>query len=192
MRHFYSLMILLATLLVQHVSAAQIEGVNFDDQAMVQGQRLILNGVGLNQQLSEKVFVAALYLPSKQTTLQSINTLQGAKRLELNYLRKVSSKTISRYFTKAMRDSDEKNELMKDPMSLFEFGRIFDTGGDRIAGDRVTIDWIPGKGIDLRLNGASKGNPINNEALYRLLINSLTGPKAKTKMRDGLLGQSTP
>jgi hypothetical protein len=191
MRYLHILMTLLAALLTQYASAAQIEGINFEDQAVVQGQRLVLNGVGLNQQLSEKVFVAALYLPSKQTTLQGINTLQGAKRIELSYLRKVSSKAISKFFTKAMRDSDEKNELIKDPMSLFEFGRIFDTGGDRVAGDRVSIDWIPGKGMDLRLNGTSKGAPINNEALYRLLVNSLAGAKSKAKMRDGLLGQSS-
>ena len=166
----------------------QVEGISFEEGITIDKHKLVLNGIGLNQQLSEKISVLGLYLPSKQTTSQGASSVQGAKRIELVYLRKVSSKAMSRYLMKAMRDSDEKSELLKDPQALADFGRIFDTAGDRAAGDRVTIDWIPGRGMEMKVGGKAKGEPINSEALYRLLINSVTGPKAKEKMRDGLLG----
>jgi Chalcone isomerase-like len=180
---------IVSLVLSQSIHAKQLEGVNFDDVATVGGQRLVLNGVGLGQQLTEKIVVAGLYLGNKQTSGDAVIAQAGAKRLELVYLRKLSSKAMSRALTKAMRDSDEKSELTKDPVALAEWGQTFDSAGDRNAGDRVTIDWIPGTGMEMRLNGRLlESKPNKNEAIFRLLLRIHVGPKARERMREGLLG----
>lgn len=177
----------MALTMTPHVWAKQIEGVTFEDAVTLGGQRLMLNGVGLGQQLTEKVVVAGLYLGSRQTTAETVLATPGPKRLELVYLRKLSSKAMSRALTKAMRESDERNELNKDTLSLVEFGQIFDSAGDRNLGDRITLDWLPGVGTEMRLNGKLLGT-IKSEAIYRLLLRIHVGAKARERMREGLLG----
>ena len=49
--------------------ALELKGVKVDETAKVGGTALVLNGAGLRTKLMFKVYVAALYLTQKQTSV---------------------------------------------------------------------------------------------------------------------------
>ena len=49
-------------------AAAEVAGVKVPDIVTVAGQTLRLNGAALRQRVFFRIYVAALYLPAKQTT----------------------------------------------------------------------------------------------------------------------------
>jgi hypothetical protein len=63
-------------------------------------------------------------------------------------------------------------------------------------GDVVNMDWVPGKGIFPSLNGKSlmpaetKGQYVNSELMYRILLRMYIGGKVPQELRDNLLGRS--
>jgi Chalcone isomerase-like len=173
-------------------AAVQFEGIIFEGTMRLDGQPLELNGIGMGQQLTEKVFVSGLYLPSEKPIIKkdfaTIAKMPGAKRIETVYLRKTASSNLSRFLTKAMRASTDKEALNSSFDALLEFGRQFSSAGDRVAGDRVTMDWIPAKGFLIQINEKPLGEPIKSEAIFRLLLEVHIGPAARERLRDGLLG----
>jgi hypothetical protein len=167
-----------------------VEGIPFDDITVVANQRLVLNGIGVGQQLTEKVHVAALYLVARQADATAVLAAPGAKRLETVFLRRVSSRALTRFFVNGMRESAESRALMQHIADVARFGELFSSTGERLVGDRVTMDWVPGTGIEVRVNARLLAPVINNEAIYRLLLDVHVGPKANRRLRDGLLASA--
>lgn len=55
--------------------------------------------------------------------------------------------------------------------------------------DVVDLDWLPGKGLQLALNGELRGAPIPGEDLYAALLRIFVGDKpTDPEMKIGLLG----
>jgi hypothetical protein len=175
--------------LVFHAAAqaAQIDGVSFADTITVGGKPLVLNGVALNRQLSEKIYVAALYMRAPQTNATQALASTGAKRLEIVFLRQIPARGLSRTLISSMRDSPDHKALTDNVNDLVAFGQLFDKAGARAAGDRVAMDWVPERGLEVRINDKLLEPVINNEVIYRLLLGIFIGPKAKEPVRTGLL-----
>jgi hypothetical protein len=175
-------------LLPCHVFAGQkVEGIAFEDAATVNGQRLKLNGVGVGQQLSEKIHVSALYLTEPQTDASRILTSKEARRLEVVLLRRVSERMSERFFLTTMKKSTYGKELLQHTEDLGRFGEIFAKAGDRNAGDRIQIDWVPSVGIEVRINGKRLQPTVNNEVVYRVLLDGYIGVRSGRALREGLL-----
>jgi hypothetical protein len=168
-------------------AAPPVEGVTFEDAVTIAGQKLALNGIGVGQQLIEKVHVSALYLNARKSDTAGVLAADGAKRLETVFVRKVSARALSRFFVNGLRKSAESRALMQHITDVARFGELFDKSGERAAGDRVTMDWVPGSGIEVRINGKLLTPIINNEPIYRLLLDMYVGPDANKRLREGLL-----
>jgi hypothetical protein len=53
----------------------------------------------------------------------------------------------------------------------------------------VDLDWLPGRGLQLSLNGKPRGAPIPGEDLYAALLRIFVGERpADPEMKIGLLG----
>jgi len=76
----------------------ELYGVHFNDQEKVDGQDLILNGMGLRSVnrwgLKIKVYVVGLYLPKKDCTVEGILKSQGPKQFLMVFKRSVDSEAI--------------------------------------------------------------------------------------------------
>jgi hypothetical protein len=164
-----------------------VEGASFEDAVTIGGQRLILNGVGVAMQLIEKVHVSALYLQAPQTDPVQLLGMVGPKRIETVFLRKVSSRALTRFFVNGMRSSAEARSLMQHISDVARFGELFSKGGDRNAGDRIAMDWVPGRGLEARVSGQLVEPVVNNEVVFRLLLDLYTGASANKRLREGLL-----
>jgi hypothetical protein len=189
-RHALCCFAVISYLFLAHAvhAARLVEDVVFSDKVSVEGQALSLNGVGVGRRLSEKFTVLALYLPAPAKDFTTAVKMKGAKRLEIVNLRPLSTRNMGKYFLQAMRDSSDKEALQKDSFAFYEFGSLFDSAGDRAMGDRTTLDFVPGTGLVVRVNGKAQGKPVDSEPIFNMLMESFTGAKARESMRNGLLG----
>src|SRR5205823_14272265 len=83
--------LLAALLFAVGVQAAELEGVQLEERAQVDGQALQLNGIALRTRMFFKVYVAGLYLPQKVSSAQTAIEGPGPKRIVLVMLRDASA-----------------------------------------------------------------------------------------------------
>lgn len=170
-------------------AAVVVEGQSFDRRIRVAGQDLLLNGTGVRAVAWFKGYAAALYLASRCNTAAQAVALPGAKRLQLRMLQNVPSAE----FVKAFRKGIERNVEPADLPALAEAMRRFEaqvTGVGKVRkGDRVDLDFEPGRGTAFSLNGTLQGEAIAGEDLYAALLRSFVGERPYDgKLKAGLLG----
>jgi hypothetical protein len=67
---------------------------------------------------------------------------------------------------------------------IIEAERVINQGGT------IDLDYLPGVGTIIRVNGIAKGEPIPGEDFYKALLRIWLGDKAKSlHLRDQLLGK---
>ncbi len=137
--------------------SAEVAGVRFEESARVaDGQPgLVLNGAGVRSKFFVKVYAAGLYLPEKAGSTGAALALPGPKRVRMHFIHKeVSAKKIRSGWTDGYKanHSDEEYAVLEDRIG--RFNALFPT---LKAGDRVDVDFIPGSGTAVRLNGETKG-----------------------------------
>jgi hypothetical protein len=175
------------TLLPAH--ALRVDGIAFDDVARVGGRELRLNGVGFRAVATIKGYAAGLYLAEAAHTPAEVTTLAGPKRLQLRMLLDVPSAE----FAKAFRKGVERNTAAADLPALAERVQTFDklvlSLGQMRKGDLVNLDFVPGQGLVLSVNGKVRGLPVPGEDLYAALLRSFVGDRPYDReLKAGLLG----
>ena len=167
----------------------KVEGVTFAGVATVAGQALELNGVGLRAVAWLKGDAAGLYLSSRARTPQQVYASTGAKRLQIRMLLDVDIEE----FVKAFHKGVDRNTPVADRAALTERMARFDVllraVGKVKKRDVVDLDWLPGRGLQLVLNGQLRGEPIPGEDLYAALLRIFVGDKpVDAELKIGLLG----
>ena len=106
-------------------SAVQLEGVQLPDRIrMPNGPELVLNGAGVREQAIFKVYVSALYLPSRSEDGEAIIMRDQPRRLALHFLRNVTVKQFTTSTNDALRDtltSEERRPLAARIAQLNDF-----------------------------------------------------------------------
>jgi hypothetical protein len=169
--------------------AAEVSGVKLDATALVSNQTLKLNGAGIRYRAVFKVYVAALYLPEKKTTVSEVLAAPGAKRVTLVMLREVGSEELGRAFLAGIRKNTDRAETAKIVPQLQTFGEIFASVAEMKKGDVLTTDWIPGVGMHIQLNGKKISDIIPGEDFYNALLRIWLGEQpADASLKVALLG----
>ena len=150
-KSIWSLAILL--FLAANIQAAEIKGVRFAEQHIVDQTELRLTGVAaLKWALLFDVYVAAFYLP--EGVAGQDWTRDVPKRLELSYFRNFEAKDFSVSSDKLLRDSLSAVEYQSLEERLQKFYKLF---RDIKPGDRYSLTYRLGIGTELRLNGKLLG-----------------------------------
>jgi hypothetical protein len=166
--------------------------VKLDDPIDLAGAKLQLNGAGIRYKAIFKVNVAALYLGKKATTPEEIYAMPGPKRMSLTLLREVDSNEIGKSFTTAFTENNPKGEMSKLIPGLIKMGQIFADQKRLLAGESVTIDWIPGTGTIITIKGKVQGEPFKEVEFFNALMHIWLGPHpADFKLKDALLGNAS-
>jgi hypothetical protein len=168
--------------------ALQVEGHVYDDTALVAEQPLRLNGAGVRSQLWFKAFTAGLYLPEPATQAGSVLAQPGSKRLRLRMLIDVPAQE----FSKALQRGVEKNHSAAEraPMAerLSQLAQTVQGLGTLHNGDTVDLDFQPGLGLVLSLNGHRRGEPVPGDDVYRALLRIFIGDRpAQAALKNALL-----
>lgn len=133
--------------------AGTLAGVNLPDKAQVDGQALVLNGMGLRSKLIIKVYVGGLYLPQKQKSAQTILGADGPRQMVLHFIYDVSKEQ--------MCDAWNEGLEANTPNASAEIKKNFETlctWMDGVGkGQKLTMTYLPGQGTRVDIAGKVKG-----------------------------------
>ena len=183
MMRWLVLMLLLWTL---PAAALEVAGVNVAEKARVGTNELVLNGAGIRTRLIFKVYVGALYLPAKETSEAQVFAQSGAKRVSLTLLRDLSAQQLVEAFEKGIHANNSAAEIETLKPRIAELLALF-TGGKE--GEVILIDYLPGAGTVIHVNGKVKGKPIPGEDFYRALLRIWLGDQpVDEELKKAMLG----
>ncbi|MES2424792.1 MAG: chalcone isomerase family protein [Pseudomonadota bacterium] len=182
----------IATLLSAASWAATVDvaGVKLEDSIDLQGSKLQLNGAGVRTKVIFKVYVAGLYLNKKAATPAEVLAATGPKRMSLTMLRDIDAGELGKLFTQGVEDNTAKSEMSKLIPGLIRMGQLFADQKKLKSGDNVLIDWVPGTGTTLTINGKLQPDPFKEPEFFTALMRIWFGDKpADAGLKEALLGK---
>ena len=180
--------LLLATLAMR-AGAAEIAGYTFDDRIQLAGSELRLNGVGMRAVAWIKGYAAGLYLSQQARDTAQVLSAPGPKRVQLRMMLDVGADVFVKALHGGMEDNSSDVERQKLAPRVEAFDRIMRSIGDVKKGDLINLDYLPGHGFVLSLNGQVRGEPIPGEDMYAAVLKIFVGDHPVDKrMKVGLLG----
>ena len=133
----------------------ECKGVNFPDQAQVEGSNLTLNGLGLRQATAFKVnvYVAALYVAKTSSDPNALLGSNTPSELILQFVRNVGADDLRKGWSEGFeKNSKDQLPALKDRIAMLN-GWMADVK----TGERLTFIHKPGAGLQVDVNGAVKG-----------------------------------
>ena len=175
------------SLLVSGVAGARdCKGVTFPDQAQVDGNDLVLNGLGLRKATALKVsvYVAALYLAKPSSDASAVLASETPTELVLQFVRNVGADDLRKAWTEGF-ENNARDQLpaLKD--------RIAELNGwmtDVKTGDRLTFIRKPGTGLQVDVKGAMKGTIKGDDFAKAFLSIWLGANPPNPDVKSGMLG----
>lgn len=173
----------------QSASAIDIAGMKVDESARVSNKELKLNGAGIRVKAIFKVYVAALYLAEKKTTVPEVLDIAGPRRLTLIMLREISSEDFGQSFMTGLNANSDKAEKSKIINQMVKMGEIFASIPSLKKGDTITTDWIPGSGMVIQVNGKAVGEVLPDINFFNAYLKIWLGDKpADSSLKQSMLG----
>jgi hypothetical protein len=170
--------------------AAEVAGVQIEDRIKLETNELVLNGAGLRTKAFFKVYVAGLYLAEKKTSVDEVLALPGAKRVSMRLMRNLSAKQLTEALDEGVRDNTPAAEQEPLKGRLAELTAVMNALQSAKEGDVIALDWLPGTGTRVVLNGEPKGKAIAGEDFYRALLRIWLGQNPVSgALKKALLGQ---
>ena len=176
------------------VLAAEIEGVQVADKMRVGDTELVLNGAGVRTRVVFKVYVGALYLPQKRAAPDAILGDAGAKRVALHMLREITPEQLFAALNDGLKANHTPEQLAKIEPQAREFEGIFKKLPSAKSGDVILLDYAPGAGTRVTVNGELKGtistvSAASGAEFYSALLRVWLGDKpAEASLKKAMLG----
>lgn len=169
----------------------EVSGVKFNHKVTVASTALQLNGAGTRYKAVFKVYSAALYLPAKAATPEAVLATPGPKRMQVVMLRDIDANELGKLFTRGMQDNSSREEFTKSIAGTIRLGEMFAAKKRLAAGEQFTVDFIPGQGTVIAVNGQVQGEPVKEPEFFSALMRIWLGRNpADALLKDALLGKS--
>jgi len=176
---------------MQGATAAEVAGVKFSDSVKVAGKDLQLNGLGVRTKFIVKVYAAGLYLQDKRATVDEVMKADGPRRIQLVMMRDVSSEAFGEAFMSGLNNNLDTKEKSKIVTQISKFGEMFAMLDSLKKGDTLDIDWIPGSGTVVLVNGKRNGDATPDLVFYNSILKIWLGDKpADDTLKGKLLAAS--
>ncbi|MGB8337940.1 MAG: chalcone isomerase family protein [Burkholderiales bacterium] len=189
MNKLFLVMLVLLMLGVGSAQALEISDVIIAEKAKISdSNELTLNGAGLRKRAFFKVYVAALYLAEKKTTAQAVLADSGPKRMAIHIRRELSAEQLLDALNDGLKANNSAAELAPLESRLKEFDSIMTSVGKVTPGNLITLDYIPGTGTKIQLNGQSKGTIVGDDFNKALLKIWLGEDPVQDSLKKALLG----
>ena len=133
--------------------AATLAGVTLPDKADVNGQSLVLNGLGLRTKVFIKIYVGGLYLPQKEKSAQKILAADAPRQMLLSFIYDVSKKQMCEAWDEGLEATtpNAPAEVKKNFTTLC--GWMDGVG----KGQKLVLTYVPGEGTHVEVAGKAKG-----------------------------------
>lgn len=167
----------------------KVEGFVFAADAQVGGSPLVLNGVGLRAVAWVKGYAAGLYLTKRAANTSAVIATPGAKRLDIRMLQDVAMEEFSKALRRGIGRNHPAAEVTKLQERVDRFDALLLAMVKVKKKDVVTIDFVPGAGTVLMLNGKQRGDAVAGEDFYAAFLRIFIGAKVSDEeLKAGLLG----
>lgn len=181
---------LMAASLPTVAQTTDLAGIKYTPTAQVGGTNLVLNGAGIRYKFVIKVYTAGLYLPSKANTPEAVIAMPGAKRVHVAMLRDIDANELGKLFTRGMEDNAPKGEFSKLIPGTLKLADMFSAKKKLVNGDHFWVDYVPGTGTTVFVNGQAQGEPIKEPEFFSALLRIWLGPNpADSTLKDAMLGR---
>jgi hypothetical protein len=173
-------------------AALDLEGVKLPDRVKLtaDGNELVLNGAGLRSRAFVRVYVAGLYLGAKRSDPKQILADRGPKRISMTMLRNVTAQQLNDALMEGVQENHTASELESLKTALDELSGLVASIGAAKSGAVVTLDYLPGSGTRVMVDGAARGKPVAGDDLYPALLRIWIGDDPVDRgLKRGLLGQ---
>jgi hypothetical protein len=168
-------------------SAREIAGIDLPEtlQLSVGTTPLVLNGAGIRKKFFFKIYVAGLYLPSRQTSTEAILDMPGPKRVHMHFLYKeVERDKLVTGWQEGFENNLDNTSLAKLAPRLAKFNQLFRS---MHRGDVIDLDYQPEEGTEVLFNGELQGR-IEGKDFYTALLKVWLGQEpADADLKTALL-----
>ena len=168
-------------------SAREVAGIDIPETVQLAAGTppLVLNGAGIRKKFFFKIYVAGLYLPSRQTTTEVILDMPGPKRVHMHFLYKeVERDKLVTGWQEGFENNLETSEFEKVASRLAKFNQLFRT---MHRGDVIDLDYQPEEGTQVLFNGELQGRIEGNDFYTALLKVWLGQQPADADLKTALL-----
>jgi hypothetical protein len=186
MRHMIWLL-LTGLLFSPLTSAREVAGIDFPEtmQLAAGAPPLVLNGAGIRKKFFFKIYVAGLYLPSRQTSTEAILDMPGPKRVHMHFLYKeVEGDKLVTGWQEGFENNFDNASLAQLAPRLAKFNQLFHT---MHRGEVIDLDYQPEEGTQVLFNGELQG-VIKGDDFYAALLKVWLGQQpADADLKTALL-----
>lgn len=165
----------------------EVAGVRVPAQLSEGGHTLVLNGAGLRSKFVVKVYVASLYASAKTQDAAALINSREPRRLRLQLLRDVDSKSLDAAMQEGLHDNTDKTELAALQAHTGRLSALMAEIGSAREGDVIDLDF-DARGVTITDNGKQRGR-IDDPAFGRALLRVWLGDNpAQSSLKKALLG----
>ncbi len=187
-----TLVALLSTPLAQ-AQTTEVGGVKYEQSAQLANAKLLLNGAGVRYKAIFKVYTAGLYLGGKASTPEAVLAAPGPKRMHIVMLRDIDANELGKLFTRGMQDNAPREEFSKSIAGTLRLADLFSAKKKLTAGEYFFVDYVPGQGTTVLINGKASTEPIKEPEFFSALLKIWLGHSpADAQLKEALLGKSAP
>ncbi|WP_170162280.1 chalcone isomerase family protein [Caldimonas tepidiphila] len=169
----------------------ELEGAKFEHELQLGGSRLQLNGAGVRYKAIFKVYAAGLYLDARTQAPEAVLSTAAPRRLSIVLLRDIDANELGKLFTRGMEQNATREEFSKSIAGIARLGEVFAAKKRLAAGESFQVDWLPGQGTVILINGKPAAEPIREPEFYSALMKIWLGKEpADAQLKKALLGQA--
>ena len=166
--------------------AAEVAGVKIDDSARVAEAPLALRGAGLRKRFFLDVYAIGLYVAERNVDPIAQG---GAKRVAIHMLRDVDADTFAQALVDGMRPNHDAAAMQGLDARIGRLNAIMAGMKEARKGMVILLDWLPGAGTQVTIDGKAAGKPIEGEDFYSALLRIWLGDKpVQADLKKALLG----
>ncbi len=191
-KHLATLALAALSLAGGHAAAQTVDvgGVRLPTTAQVAGSTLALNGSGVRYRFVVKVYSAGLYLAGKAATPEQAFAMAGPKRVHIVALRDLDANDFGRLFTRAMQDNASKEDFSRSINGTIRMGEAFAAKKRLVPGESIGVDWLPGQGTQIMINGKPWGEPVKEPEFFNSMLRIWLGKAPVDEaLKEALLGR---
>jgi long-chain acyl-CoA synthetase len=178
---------LLALLVACNAQAAIIAGVNIEDTMQVAGNELVLNGAGLRTRLFFKVYVGALYVRAKTSSVTALLETAEPRRMVMRMLRSLDADALREALEEGLKNNLTATEFAGIKPQTEQLAVIMNGIGKVKEGDTIMLD-LTASGVVVDLNGEMRGK-VPGAGFSRALLKVWLGDKpVDESLKRALLG----
>jgi hypothetical protein len=169
---------------------AEVAGVKLEEKDRLASAELTLNGAGLRKRAFFQVYAIGLYLPEKKSAGTEVIAATGPKRVTIHMLRDVDADQFSGALADGIKDNHPEAEAAKLEPRVKQLAAIMRDMKEAKTGMRITLDWLPGAGTQVTIQGRPAGATIPGEDFYSALLRIWLGDRpVQDDLKKALLGE---